>query len=289
LTADIAFKKIDSTLRGHIAAELAEIRAAAPDSVILLAPAFPQMGRTMHDGVLHIHGEPRPHPALPADLISVRDVRNGLTGIVVCDATTDADLDRIVAAGQQLDRPVIWVGSGGLAKALARTARSAIRTTEFPRSERFLAVIGSPYAVRQTDGLAEDGATIIDIPVAAAVSADRNWTGRIADALSKANTVVQLTGPRHDKPARIAAGLATICAPVIPPAGLLVLAGGETARAVLTAAGIIELNVLGEPDPGVVLSTTGKYRVMTKAGSFGDDHTLRRALRRTMTYGKGQQ
>jgi uncharacterized protein YgbK (DUF1537 family) len=283
LDADIAFKKIDSTLRGHLVAELAEVRTAAPDAAIVLAPAFPRMGRTIREGVLHVDGR----PAGP----TLRDVRSRIDGVLACDASTDDDLDRIVAAGQRLDRPVIWVGSGGLAKALARTLLPA-RPTDFPRCRRFLAIIGSPHAVRQTDALAEDGATIVEIPVAAAVSADRNWTGRIADSLSNANTVVRLTGPRHDESARVAAGLAAICASVVPSADLLVLAGGETARAVLTAGGISDLEILAEPDPGIVLSATGASaptHVMTKAGSFGDDDALRRALRRTMIYGKGQQ
>jgi uncharacterized protein YgbK (DUF1537 family) len=281
LEADIALKKIDSTLRGHLAVELAEIRAAAPDATIVLAPAFPEMGRTVRDGVLYVHGQ-------PVDPRSLRDMRSG---VVACDATTDADLDRIVARGQQLDRPVIWVGSGGLAKALARTLPPA-PAPELPCTTSFLAIIGSPHAVRQTDPLTHDGATIVEIPVAAAVSADQDWTARIAAAVRKGNTVVRLTGPRHDEPARIAAGLAAICAPVTARAELLVLAGGETARAVLTTIGITELNIVAEPDPGIVLSYTGvpaPAHVMTKAGSFGDDDALRRALRRTMTYGKGQQ
>lgn len=295
LTADIGFKKIDSTLRGHLAAELAELRAAAPDAAIVLAPSLPQLGRTVRNGVLHIHGEPQSDRPLPGAAIGLREVRSDLAtrlqalgGIAACDATTDADLDRIVAAGLTLRRPVIWVGSGGLAKALARRL-SASGAPIIPALTRFLAIIGSPYALRQTDLLVRDGATLIEIPVSATISVDGHWTDQIADAVKESSTVVRLIGPRHEESARVAGGLAAICAPAIAGADLLVLAGGQTARAVLVESGIAELEIVAEPDPGIVLSTTDTLTpryVMTKAGSFGDDDALRRALRRTI--GKGQ-
>jgi 4-hydroxythreonine-4-phosphate dehydrogenase len=60
----VLFKKIDSTLRGNIAAELAAMlavrRAAAPPGqhvVAVMAPAFPAGGRTTVDGHQLLHGK----------------------------------------------------------------------------------------------------------------------------------------------------------------------------------------------------------------------------------------
>ncbi len=45
------FKKIDSLLRGHVAAELETFMKASPSRACLLAPALPSQGRTTRDGV----------------------------------------------------------------------------------------------------------------------------------------------------------------------------------------------------------------------------------------------
>ncbi len=54
------FKKIDSTLRGHVAAELGAT-LALPELVQLavVCPTLPAQGRTLAKGVLHIHGQPQ--------------------------------------------------------------------------------------------------------------------------------------------------------------------------------------------------------------------------------------
>lgn len=58
------YKKIDSTLRGHVAAELATtFRAAAEQSggespLVIFAPAFPGTGRTTRDGRVVVSGVP---------------------------------------------------------------------------------------------------------------------------------------------------------------------------------------------------------------------------------------
>ncbi len=61
----LLFKKIDSTLRGHVAAEIAAALAAyrslhpgAGQAVALMAPAFPAHGRTTVNGVQRVYGRP---------------------------------------------------------------------------------------------------------------------------------------------------------------------------------------------------------------------------------------
>ena len=45
------YKKVDSTLRGNVAAELAAVERALRPSRVVVAPAFPALGRTTVDGV----------------------------------------------------------------------------------------------------------------------------------------------------------------------------------------------------------------------------------------------
>ena len=102
--ADIAFKKVDSLLRGHVALELAACMRFFDHCV--LAPAFPFQGRITRGGrQLYRSGA------------GWRDTAVTLPG--VRDAETDADLDAIVAEGRALFGRVLWCGTGGLAGALA--------------------------------------------------------------------------------------------------------------------------------------------------------------------------
>jgi uncharacterized protein YgbK (DUF1537 family) len=67
--------------------------------------------------------------------------------------------------------------------------------------------------------------------------------------------------------------------PLLRSASTLVLTGGDTARAVLDRLGVERLQVLGELEPGICLSRDGARFVVTKAGGFGDSHSLVRVLR----------
>ncbi|MFC9089922.1 four-carbon acid sugar kinase family protein, partial [Nocardiopsis dassonvillei] len=51
------YKKVDSTLRGPIRAEIdATLAAWSPGAVAVVCPAFPATGRTVRDGVLLVDG-----------------------------------------------------------------------------------------------------------------------------------------------------------------------------------------------------------------------------------------
>jgi 4-hydroxythreonine-4-phosphate dehydrogenase len=152
------YKKIDSTLRGQPAAELAAQLAAlaaaggsAPLAVV--APAFPATGRVTLGGRVVVNGMAledtplwaRDHTyasaALPevlgsagirSQVIPLEVVHAGVEAVlarmkaagrqgmaaVVCDCATEADLATVAAASLGLGQAV-WVGSAGLAAAFA--------------------------------------------------------------------------------------------------------------------------------------------------------------------------
>ncbi|MCG5217945.1 four-carbon acid sugar kinase family protein [Streptosporangium soli] len=154
--SSIILKKVDSLLRGNLAAELtAVLRRPAGNGpgvrVAVIATALPALGRTVVGGVARVGGVPLRETAawrleraaapesvagavrpLPTRLIGLDVVRAGQEELArrlaraaadgvspICDAETDDDLDRVVAAAIGLPRLTL-VGSGGLAAALGR-------------------------------------------------------------------------------------------------------------------------------------------------------------------------
>ena len=81
--------------------------------------------------------------------------------------------------------------------------------------------------------------------------------------------------------------LAHVALPALAGVGTLVVTGGETARAVLMHAGVDQLVVCGELEPGVVWSTVpGRaLSVVTKAGAFGDSEVLVRCIEAVKNHG----
>lgn len=144
------YKKLDSTLRGNVGAEIAALAALA--GMAIVAPALPAQGRVTRAGRQYLNGLPveasetwrNEGIAGRADLcdilaraglrvapISLAEIRAGSVALaarlaacqlervdaVVCDAETDADLRAIAVASAPMER-VFWAGSAGLAPAV---------------------------------------------------------------------------------------------------------------------------------------------------------------------------
>jgi D-threonate/D-erythronate kinase len=145
------YKKIDSTLRGNVAAEIsAAANIYKPDAVVVV-PAFPKVNRTTVDGLHYVNGtlitetefgrDPKTPVAegfIPAllkksveeditliNLDLIRGSKETLASFVeksmaagkswfVCDSETEEDLKSIAAFFAKLDKKIVWAGSGGL-------------------------------------------------------------------------------------------------------------------------------------------------------------------------------
>lgn len=322
---DGLFKKIDSTLRGQPAAELAGTLAAlcrhGPPALALVAPAFPALGRTTEGGCIRLHGQPleatplwaREHSYPSADLrvvLAAAGLRVGhlprdwlradraaleaaAAGIdaLVCDATAQADLDRLVQAARRLRRPLLWVGTAGLARALAGPGAGAAAARPLRGAGGILVVVGSLAEASRAGAalLAEDPALLalaVSPATLCAGPADAGWqavAAAVPPALAAGRDV--LVGIEAGPGAVPADGapltgrLAALLRPAVAAAGGLVVTGGETALALLEACGIRGLRMIDEIEPGVPLGLAcGAHAlpVVTKAGAFGDAATLRR-------------
>ncbi|MGI5195125.1 four-carbon acid sugar kinase family protein [Streptomyces sp. CA-288835] len=302
--SELLFKTVDSTLRGHVAAEVRAAWAGSRRRTVVIAPAFPAEGRVTVEGVQYVRGVPvhesdfardPVHPVRCSDLATLFPeavvagpgraaelpelIGNG--GLIVYSAAEDGDLDRLVAAVPRLD-DVLWVGSPGLAAALARRcAHAAGSATSVPApARRPLIVVGSanPATRRQLAALRAradvQGITVSGDP-ATAVETLRGLTA----------PVLTLQTPEERHTPQTAQALARSLAAVVQALteehtiDALIVTGGETAATVLQTLGATGIGLLDEPEPGVARGTLlGQLPlpVLIKAGGFGDDATLLR-------------
>lgn len=240
----------------------------------------------------------------------LRSAAAGGARVVVCDAETEADLAAVAEGGASCSElRVLWSGSGGLASRLAAPLGLPTTATEggcLPGPSRvgpLLAVVGS--AAKQSRGqaaaLLRAGFEEVPLPAAtllAGTEAQRlGLSAEVARTLGDGDTVVTVADGRvlgeRGTVAGVAGALGRTVAGEVPHAAGLLLTGGETARAVLGGAGERTLRLLGEIEPGVVVSRTdrtdraGGLPVVTKAGAFGDDLALVRAARALVSHRRG--
>ena len=281
--ADIAFKKIDSLLRGHWAAELAEILKSGRFRRIVLAPAVPAHGRLTRNG-LQMLAQPSGDAMLIKD-IAAELKRHGVSSrdvdceIVLLDAESDADLDAI--AKRYANEPAtLWCGAAGLARALAQQPPRAAR----PLSQPHLVVVGSrhPVSLRQVEVCGEARPGWLT-PMAG----EPNFVGRVLTTLESFGCCVVLPAlpsglTEMEAADRIAAGLELLCER-LPPLGGLTVVGGETFAALCRVLKAARLSAEGEFLHGVPVSRmeSGLWSgtcCASKSGAFGEPDWLLKHL-----------
>jgi D-threonate/D-erythronate kinase len=242
----------------------------------------------------------RDDPQRIAAMIAVAP-REGIDAIIV-DAETGDDLAALARVTASIDEPFFWVGSGGLSRELAALPDLLAETdTAAPASNAnqaaqgpVLALVGSLSAIsdRQCALLrAEAGVTEMTVPPAVLRDGMRHpewhaWHERIgACVLAGADAIVRIGRDEAFDPAegaRLSGALAALVAPHFDKLGGLIATGGETARAMLAAAGIGSLELECEIEAGVALGRPargGGPAIVTKAGAFGTEHALLGAYR----------
>ena len=264
---DVLLKTVDSTLRGHVTAELESAFKASGRKMLVFAPAFPAAGRTTVSGVQLVGGVPVSQTVYGRD--PVHPVRNSrliefvppsVSNVIILDAMTQDDLDTQVAALRHPES-ILWAGSPGMALALAKrlVPRATSSKTSVAACSDILIVVGSanPLSHRQADRVAQ--AATVTILRAPTERAD-NSAFVLRDIAQDA--VEQLRGDRFH---------------------VLIATGGDTMEAILDGLGIHTFEILQELEPGFPLGRAfleGRCELLIamKAGGFGDGDTLRRAI-----------
>jgi uncharacterized protein YgbK (DUF1537 family) len=315
------YKKIDSTLRGHVSAEVqAALRNWSPRAIAIVCPAFPAAGRTVIDGELRVNGVPVAQTATSSDPVSpvteshiptmlraghvvresaesAQDFAERITRggrVVVVDATTDDDLRWLATAVVLLGADAIPVGSAGLARHLA----SAWRTeTAVPA----VVIVTSLQDVARRQAAAVEGAGAFRYePAPADLIDDRAWmrsSSKILDELDQSHATLLLTAPT-DRSRSLPATLipnrfAELTARIITQrargsiAGVVVT-GGDGARALVDGLGATGITLRDEVAAGVPIGTLVGGRaeglpVVTKAGGFGNEDALVQAVQAVQT------
>ncbi|MDL4617174.1 D-threonate kinase [Citrobacter amalonaticus] len=205
VTAPLVYKKIDSTFRGNVGAEVTAAMRAANRTLAVIAAAIPAAGRTTRDGLCLVNGTPLLETEfasdpktpiissriaelvtlqsdIPVHEVSLDDVRRGRLStllvafaaegecMVVVDAVEDRDLSLIAHAICEQEALPLLVGAAGLANALP--VRLFMQEKQ---ALPVLVVAGSMSEAtrRQVNkALCQDRAKVVDIDVSRLASAD---------------------------------------------------------------------------------------------------------------------
>ncbi|WP_300648154.1 four-carbon acid sugar kinase family protein [Hydrogenophaga sp.] len=264
---EVLYKTVDSTLRGHVTAELEACFKASGRSLLVLAPAFPAAGRTTVEGIQLVDGIPVAesvygrdpvHPARHSSLAEL--VPNCIQNVFLLDAATEEELDAKIAALPEPES-ILWAGSPGMALALARrlTPSETHRASVRHDAENVLVVVGSanPHSHRQAKAIAHStGVTLVCGPVA-----------------------------REDDPDAVLRRIALEAEELLlrKRFDALIVSGGDTMDAILDRLGVREFEVHHELAPGfplcrAILDSGRPLWLAMKAGGFGDDDALRCAV-----------
>ena len=266
--ADLAFKKLDSCLRGHPAAEVAAASLAGRFRTVVVAPAFPAQGRVTRGGRQLVRDGAGWRDSgvdlareLAAEGLTVRHGRPEPDGgLYLCDAADDADLTRI-AASPALAPPVLWCGSAGLARALAGPTAQLALAEALPSPRLLVVGTAHPATLAQMERL---GTPPRDVRIA--------------------RVDLPPHSPKADARAALERLMASLAADPRPGSALVI--GGETLLCLATALDARALSVEGELAPGLAAArfTGGRWDglpVVSRSGGFGAPALLSNLLRGT--------
>ena len=264
---DVLFKKIDSRLKGNVAAESEALAGASGRSRIVVAPAIPDQARLTIGGAVTGRGVETPLPIRPL-------FGETQFSVDIVDALNDADLDQLVA-GLDWAASVV-VGARGLGSALARLlAAPSPNLVSFMPTDATLFAFGSrdPITVSQINHLQQAGrvTVVIDAPA-----------GSVADTETPSlPAVIRCTGDLADDPEAVVSRFAEAVARIVWKTNpdMLMMGGGDTALAILRSLGATVLKPLGEIEAGVPwfdirLGDGRPLLCAVKSGGFGKSDSL---------------
>jgi len=294
----IIYKKVDSTLRGNLGAEIKATLTRGGFSLAVICPAFPAMGRIIEEGwlttsdstnravhlptLLREQGLERVHHLDRGVLGSgIRRVAESLNAIaadrpsaVVVDAVTEKDLEIIAEATLTALPAALSVGSAGLAGAVAEVLviihgeprkNAPKRPAYTDASGSVVLFIGSnsPVTAAQVEFLVSSRPVLH-------LRCGELTADKLRSALASGHHVVLGVDLTSEQP-----GLTELCLVLreVRPRGL-VFSGGDTAQLMcdeIGAAGILlEREIAaGVPSGYLTGGMVDGCPVITKAGGFG--------------------
>lgn len=313
LRSQYLFKKIDSTLRGHIADELSVFVNHFGIERILVSPAFPSQGRTTLHGTHHVHGIPvsrttfarnsftdhlperfRKITDMPKHHIPIEKLRGSQKlslkfeqpGMFIPDIQSDADMLRIVHAA--LESGIThFCGSAGLGRALAAAlGRKPDHEPAFEMCTKPLLIVAGSRNQATIDQVEEARKT--GVPVVPLNAPNVDISREVQFYLSHGKSVIMSSQtPRTEEftPDAVRGVLGELVREIIESVrpGMLVMTGGDVAAAVCRELSVTGVSLYGEIEPGMPVgalesTTVSGLPILTKAGGFGDRRAFVRML-----------
>lgn len=327
---DYWIKKVDSTLRGNVAEETRAVDEVFQSQLLVFMPALPDLGRTTVEGIHYLKGvritetelardpkTPVTQDCLPQLLgtafdepvgsITLGEIRAGNISfhsgrIFCCDAETNQDMQRVIAAALATQKRVLWVGTAAIADNLLaqkttvppalgavasvssttrRQVHQAAQTTpvvQVPVSDLLFGGQSSARRVDEVVSLLEQGQDVLMI-------SDATWSRDRLDAAIAAGRAAGLDAVAvGERAQRLMGELVGAVLERTAVSGLF-LAGGDTAMGVFETLGAEGSQITGEVLVGIpqMRLCGGAYdglRVITKAGAFGGEEAIAFCLRK---------
>jgi uncharacterized protein YgbK (DUF1537 family) len=339
------YKKVDSTLRGNLGSEIDGIMDTCGQDLAIVAPAFPKNNRVTVGGYLLVQGVPLEATEISRDLkcpvkeshlptllagqtkrkvghVGIKAILAGSDSIVnklkelmaagqqviVCDVWREEQFNDIVKAAVLLNKPVLWVGSAGLAAHIPVPESDDSAAMAAP----VVVVAGSISNVtrgqvsrlnKRSDMVHIEADTCALLRPESASAEIQRCFNNACSGVSAGKDVVITSGYSDETVAKtkdagsslglssqqtaesVAAAVGELCRQIATNLKLsgLVLTGGDIALSCCTALSATGFKVVKEVAPGIPVGVLkGGFcdglPVVTKAGAFGDEEALCKSI-----------
>lgn len=320
------YKKTDSGLRGNIGSELAAALKHSGRKQLHFIPALPKLNRISRNGMYYVDGQPVADSVFgkdPFEPVRHSDIRKILAlqtdvpvlsendadgeGIVLYDAATQADLEKIAAMLQKKDELHLLSGCAGFASALPELL-GIVQADPVPTKlpPRLLTICGSINAItlKQMDTAENAGVPRMRLSVRQKLNDGWLGTAQAAEDLDRmlrmahdgSNSIIECDGlsnieelnrcreTLHMDQERMRQQISKTMGSILK--GLLdrgleatvLVTGGDTLMAFMELAELTEMIPICEYTPGVVLTQVcyngKKCFLLSKSGGFGNSELL---------------
>ena len=198
-------KKVDSTLRGSVAAEIKAVDELYGSELVVFAPALPDLGRTTVGGVHLLKGIPitrtelakdpktpvtednitrlleavydEPVTHISEDQVSAGEIDFSTGRVFTCDSATNADLRSVIQAAVATGKRTLWVGPAAMADHLLGVE------VDVPPA---LAVVASVSAVsrEQVNFAAGEGIPLVSVPIPELLTGEQKMETYVAQTVA---------------------------------------------------------------------------------------------------------
>ena len=198
-------KKVDSTLRGSVAAEIKAVDELYGSELVVFAPALPDLGRTTVGGVHLLKGIPitrtelakdpktpvtednitklleavydEPVTHISEDQVSAGEIDFSVGRVFTCDSATNADLRSVIQAAVDTGKRTLWVGTAAMADHLLGVE------VDVPPA---LAVVASVSAVsrEQVNFAAGEGIPLVSVPIPELLTGEQKMETYVAQTVA---------------------------------------------------------------------------------------------------------